>query len=312
MRISVPSLPLRTRSSPSLARGTRPGVCPNAARDIRDVTLARTLTGIVAAILLALARHGRRPCRASEVAWSGHGTSPSGDAEGRNAAQVRPHQIACALSCVGVAHHLCHARLSHAAHALDRHRGAARQGAARSHGTHAFVAWAHPTTGIARKCAPIAAGSLRLTSHRSASTISWRAAVVVAATDYPGLGTDGPDRLSRGARPGLSRRIDSGEAPQSRFPASAAATDYALWGYSQGGHAVLFLRLTLASRLCSRTEAQGCCRRSTPHRPAGPCSAPTVATVSGRILASFTLSSWNLKYGAPLEHSGGYARQRLS
>ena len=53
-----------------------------------------------------------------------------------------------------------------------------------------FVAWAHPTTGIARQCAP----SLRDTPLKSIGGLNdlVAAGVVVAATDYPGLGTAGP------------------------------------------------------------------------------------------------------------------------
>ena len=53
-----------------------------------------------------------------------------------------------------------------------------------------FVAWAHPTTGIAWKCAP----SLRAAPTKAIGGLNDLVAhgLVVAATDYPGLGTPGP------------------------------------------------------------------------------------------------------------------------
>src|SRR5690349_21540446 len=52
------------------------------------------------------------------------------------------------------------------------------------------VAWAHGTTGIARKCAPSLRPSIYQTIHGLRDLLA--RGYVVTATDYPGLGTVGP------------------------------------------------------------------------------------------------------------------------
>lgn len=106
-----------------------------------------------------------------------------------------------------------------------------------------LVAWAHPTTGIARKCAP----SLRSSPLKAISGLNdlVAAGLVVAATDYPGLGTEGPIGYLVG--PGQAyATIDSVRAAR-QIPGVGGGPDYALFGYSQGGHAALF-----ASQLSAR------------------------------------------------------------
>lgn len=157
-----------------------------------------------------------------------------------------------------------------------------------------FVAWAHPTTGIAWKCAP----SLRASPIKAIGGLNDLVArgLVVAATDYPGLGTPGPIGYLVGKGQAYAV-IDSVRAAK-QIPGVGGGNDYGLWGYSQGGHAALFaaqLSQSYAPELALKGVAA----------IAPPTDLPTllkanINSVAGRILASYTLDSWNKKYGAPL------------
>lgn len=98
-----------------------------------------------------------------------------------------------------------------------------------------IVAWAHPTTGVATRCAPTLVQNLRLTVEGMEEMV--RAGYVVVATDYPGLGAPGthPYLISESEGRAL---LDSVRAARN-VPNSGAGKKYALWGHSQGGHAVL-------------------------------------------------------------------------
>ncbi|MFN4141600.1 alpha/beta fold hydrolase [Aestuariivirga sp.] len=157
-----------------------------------------------------------------------------------------------------------------------------------------FVAWAHPTTGIARKCAP----SLRDSPIRAIGGLNELVAsgLVVAATDYPGLGTDGPVGYLVG-RGQAYATIDSIRAAK-QIPGVGGGKDFALWGYSQGGHAALF-GAEVAKSYAPDLNLKGVAAIAPPTDLATLLRA-NLGSVAGRILASFTLSSWNVKYGAPL------------
>lgn len=157
-----------------------------------------------------------------------------------------------------------------------------------------FIAWAHPTTGIARKCAP----SLRAAPTKAIGALNDIVAngLVVAATDYPGLGTDGPVGYLVGKGQAYAT-IDSVRAAK-QIPGVGGGTDFALWGYSQGAHASLFAA-QLAQQYAPDLSLKGVAVIAPPTNLATLLSV-NLGSVAGRILASFTLSSWHLKYGAPL------------
>jgi Secretory lipase len=79
-----------------------------------------------------------------------------------------------------------------------------------------IVAWAHPTTGIVPRCAPSLARFVFQQMQGLRDMID--RGYVVAATDYPGLGTPGPGTM----------------------PDTGASKRFAVWGHSQGGQAALF------------------------------------------------------------------------
>jgi pimeloyl-ACP methyl ester carboxylesterase len=157
-----------------------------------------------------------------------------------------------------------------------------------------FVAWAHPTTGVASKCAP----SLRASPIKTIGGLNDLVAsgVVVAATDYPGLGTKGPVGYLVGKGQAYAT-IDSIRAAK-QIPGVGGGPDFALWGYSQGGHAALFAA-SLARSYAPELSLKGVAAIAPP-TDLGTLLRANLGSVPGRILASFTLSSWSVKYRAPL------------
>jgi acetyl esterase/lipase len=102
-------------------------------------------------------------------------------------------------------------------------------------GGRTIVSWAHPTTGAAKQCAP----SLGVDPFDLIEGLQdlLKAGYVVAASDYPGMGADGPDSYLIGASEGHSV-LDAARAARS-LP-SGAGDRLLLWGHSQGGQAALF------------------------------------------------------------------------
>lgn len=103
-------------------------------------------------------------------------------------------------------------------------------------GGRTVVSWGHPTTGSAPSCAPslgldpyIGIEGMRVLLDRG---------YTVVATDYTGMGTEGPDSYLIGATEGHNV-LDAVRAAQA-IPAAEASSDVVLWGHSQGGQAVLF------------------------------------------------------------------------
>ncbi len=98
------------------------------------------------------------------------------------------------------------------------------------------VAWAHPTTGIARACAPsLGPGPVRRVPGLAELVA---AGAVVVATDYPGLGTPGPTAYLVGSAEGRAV-LDSVRAVR-QIAGSGAGNRFAIYGHSQGGQASLF------------------------------------------------------------------------
>ncbi|MCT9821222.1 alpha/beta fold hydrolase [Microbacterium sp. W1N] len=103
-------------------------------------------------------------------------------------------------------------------------------------GPRTVVAWGHPTTGTDPDCAPSRSfdpfeliEGLRFLLDRG---------YTVVATDYVGMGTDGPDSYLVGATAAHSM-LDAVRAAQ-HVDAAEAGDEVILWGHSQGGQAALF------------------------------------------------------------------------
>lgn len=105
-----------------------------------------------------------------------------------------------------------------------------------------LVAWAHGTIGLGDSCAPSR-------SSNPLSDMDWLGQMlergwVVTATDYAGLGTPGESRYLIG---GDEARDVLNSVRAARGLDREAGTRYAVFGHSQGGHAVLWAAAEAAS-----------------------------------------------------------------
>jgi len=106
-------------------------------------------------------------------------------------------------------------------------------------GGRSIVAWAHPTSGVVPKCAPSLANFFVRQVQGLQDMIA--RGYIVAATDYPGLGTPGPHPYMIGVSEARAV-IDSVRAARALAGADAG-NRFAVWGHSQGGQAALFTGL---------------------------------------------------------------------
>ncbi len=98
------------------------------------------------------------------------------------------------------------------------------------------VSWAHPTTGSSVRCAPSRGVDPFLLIAGLHELLD--AGYVVAATDYSGMGSDGPPSYLIGATE-AANVLDAARAARNLRDAHAGA-EVILWGHSQGGQAALF------------------------------------------------------------------------
>lgn len=103
-------------------------------------------------------------------------------------------------------------------------------------GGRTVVSWGHPTTGSARDCAPSYGFDPYLGIEGLRALLDRGYAVV--ATDYAGMGTDGPDSYLVGATAG--RNVLDAVRAARELRGDRLSDRVILWGHSQGGQAVLF------------------------------------------------------------------------
>jgi alpha-beta hydrolase superfamily lysophospholipase len=157
-----------------------------------------------------------------------------------------------------------------------------------------IVAWAHGTTGIAQKCAP----SLRpgvFAQMRGLRDLLARG-FIVTATDYPGLGTRGPHPYLVGISEGRAV-LDSVRAARN-FKNASAGDRFALWGHSQGGHAVLFAG-ELAREYAPELRLVGVAAAA-PASELGPLMKMDLPGITGKILGAYALKAWSEVFGLSL------------
>ncbi len=97
------------------------------------------------------------------------------------------------------------------------------------------VSFAHPTTGIADRCAPSRNVGIL---ENTVATLVGQLNMVAVASDYPGLGTAGTHPFLDGISAGRSV-LDIATAASS-IDGLKLAPATILWGHSQGGHAALW------------------------------------------------------------------------
>jgi acetyl esterase/lipase len=159
-----------------------------------------------------------------------------------------------------------------------------------------IVAWAHPTTGVVPHCAPSLAifvfqqmAGLRRLVEQGA---------VVAATDYPGLGTAGPHPYLVGDSEARAV-IDSVRAARS-LPGVGDGNSFAVWGHSQGGQASLYTGL-IAQTYAPELRLVGI-SAAAPATSLVTLMGDDFKSTGGKNLTAMTLWSWSRVYGAPIDN----------
>ncbi len=156
-----------------------------------------------------------------------------------------------------------------------------------------IVAWAHPTTGVARKCAP----SLLLDAIMptiSGLTEMVEHGYVVVATDYPGLGTVGEHPYLVGVSEGRAV-LDSVRAARTL---THGGNRFAVWGHSQGGHAALWTG-ELARTYAPELDLIGIAAAA-PASELAQLFDDDLTTTAGQVLTALSLWSWSHVYDTSL------------
>ncbi len=157
-----------------------------------------------------------------------------------------------------------------------------------------IVAWAHPTSGVATRCAP----SLAMFVFEQIQGLRNMAdrGFVVAATDYPGLGAPGVHPYLVGESEARAT-LDIVRAARS-ITATAASSDFAVWGHSQGGQAALYVGL-IAKRYAPELHLVGVAAAA-PATELARLMGDDLGSPGGDNLTSMTLWSWQRVFGAPM------------
>ena len=153
------------------------------------------------------------------------------------------------------------------------------------------VAWAHPTTGVATRCAPSLRTS-QVAERIPGLALFLERGYVVTATDYPGLGTPGPHPYLVGESEARAV-LDSVRAAM-RMPETGAGSSFVVWGHSQGGHAALFTG-QIAPRYAPELRLTGVVATA-PATELAELLELDSATLAGKAVASMALVAWSRVY----------------
>jgi acetyl esterase/lipase len=156
-----------------------------------------------------------------------------------------------------------------------------------------IVAWAHPTTGVVPRCAP----SLALLVFQQMQGLRQMIdrGYVVAATDYPGLGTPPTHPYLVGVSEARAV-LDSVRAART---IAGAPNRFAVWGHSQGGQAALFTGI-IGGSYAPDLDLVGVAAAA-PATDLGALLADDINSAGGRNLTAMTLWSWSRVFGAPID-----------
>lgn len=154
-----------------------------------------------------------------------------------------------------------------------------------------IVSWGHPTTGSEKDCAPSVGVDPFLLMEGVTSLLD--AGYVVASTDYPGMGVDGPNAYLIGISEGHSV-LDAARVAR-QIDEAGAGDELLLWGHSQGGHAALFAAQeapTYAPELKLQAVAV-----AAPATKLAELLDDDIGTASGVTLASYAFEAYSEVYG---------------
>jgi pimeloyl-ACP methyl ester carboxylesterase len=158
-----------------------------------------------------------------------------------------------------------------------------------------IVAWAHPTSGIVPRCAPSLAIFLFEQIQGLRSFV--RDGYVVAATDYPGLGTEGPHPYLVGTSE--ARAVIDSVRVAAQLPGAGGGRKFVVWGHSQGGHAALFTGLIVKS-YAPELDLLGVAAAA-PATDLVTLMNEDIDSVGGKNITAMTLWSWQRVFDANMD-----------
>jgi pimeloyl-ACP methyl ester carboxylesterase len=158
-----------------------------------------------------------------------------------------------------------------------------------------IVAWAHPTSGVVPRCAPSLAIFLfeQIQGLRSFVGDGY----VVAATDYPGLGTPEPHPYLVGSSE--ARAVIDSVRVAATMPGAGGGRKFVVWGHSQGGHAALFTGL-IAKTYAPELDLLGVAAAA-PATDLVTLMNEDIDSVGGKNITAMTLWSWQRVYDANMD-----------
>jgi acetyl esterase/lipase len=157
-----------------------------------------------------------------------------------------------------------------------------------------IVAWAHPTSGVTSRCAPSLAIFLFQQIQGLRSLVEH--GYVVAATDYPGLGTPPTHPYLVGDSEG--RAVIDIVRAAAGMPGAGGGKRFAVWGHSQGGQAALFTGM-IAKSYAPELELLGVAAAA-PATDLAALMKDDIGTSGGNNIMAMTLWSWHRVFDAPL------------
>jgi len=158
-----------------------------------------------------------------------------------------------------------------------------------------IVAWAHPTSGIVTRCAP----SLAIFIFQQIQGLRplLERGYVVAASDYPGLGTRGPHPYLVGVSE--ARAVIDSVRVARMMPNAGRGPRFIVWGHSQGGQAALFTGM-IAKAYAPELALIGVAAAA-PATELATLINDDLGSAGGKNIAAMTLWSWERVYGAPMD-----------
>ena len=160
-------------------------------------------------------------------------------------------------------------------------------------GPRPVIAWAHGTTGVARRCAPSKLGGndpfyAGIPSVEGVLHEGW----ALVATDYAGLGTAGPTPYLIG--PGEARSVLDSVRAARQLAALSLSPRTVVWGHSQGGHAALWTGI-LAPTYAPDVKLAGVAAMA-PVSAAGSVPGATGESPTAEVLRAYVLSAYSHAY----------------
>jgi acetyl esterase/lipase len=158
-----------------------------------------------------------------------------------------------------------------------------------------IVAWAHPTSGVVPRCAPSLAIFLFEQIQGLRSFV--RDGYVVAATDYPGLGT--PETHPYLVGVSEARAVLDSVRVAGSMPGAGSGKKFVVWGHSQGGHAALFTGI-VAKSYAPGLDLLGVAAAA-PATDLTTLMNDDIDSVGGKNITAMTLWSWQRVFRANID-----------